>query len=225
MKTKTALLATSALLALSLTVPAQAGNFYVTAMGGVNWQDDNDFRNTTAGGSDTLAISGQGDTGYIIGGAVGMDLHLAMEGLRVELEGALRHNQVDGVYSSFTPTVGGTSGSISYDHRTFSILANAWYDWELGGTTVYAGGGIGWADVEAEGNFGGSPFSVSDSGFAWQLGTGFKFEVSPTVKIGAGYRYFRGPEVTVLAPFAFNAASGELDTETHSVVATVDVRL
>lgn len=227
MKTKLTLLATTAAVALALTAPAQAaGNFYVGVFGGANWVKDHSFSvaTTPTVSADTLTWATDGDTGFIVGGAVGMSLNQLMGGLRAEVEVAYRENQVDGLWTSNTTAPPGTSGTLDIDHSTFSVLANLWYDFDVGGISPYVGGGIGWADTEIEGNYlGGAtgPFSFSDSGFAWQLGAGINFDVSPNIKLGVGYRYFEGPDVTVGSINTLNSATSDVDSENHSALVSL----
>ena len=76
-----------------------------------------------------------------------------MNGLRVEVEVAYRQNQVDGVFTSNTAGTPQT-GVVDYDHTSFSVLANVWYDIPIGsGFTPYIGGGVGWADTNVDGTF------------------------------------------------------------------------
>jgi len=226
MKTKAILLASSAVAALSLAAPAQAaGNWYVSVFGGANWSEDHSFSvaTSTTTSADTLTWSTDSDTGWIVGGAVGLSLAQLAPGLRVELEASYRENSVDGLWASniTTPTVV-SSGALDIDHSTFAVMANAWYDFTIVGVNPYIGGGIGWAETELEGTYLGAfpaavPFSFEDSGFAWQAGAGIKFDISPNMKLGVGYRYFDGPEVTVIAP-GTNTATAEVDNENHTVL-------
>jgi OmpA-OmpF porin, OOP family len=119
-----------------------------------------------------------------------------------------------------------STGTLDFDHQTFSVLANVWYDFALGGVNPYIGGGIGWADTELEGDyFGGvtGPFEFSDDGFAWQLGAGINFDVSPNMKLGVGYRFFQAPEVTVGSLYAPNSATSEIDSENHTVLVNLTI--
>lgn len=226
MRIKTTLLATTAFAALALAVPAHAAGWYVNVTGGGNWLNDNNFTASTPGG-DTLTVNTGSDGGFVVAGAVGFSLGHVTPGLRVEAEVAYRENQVDGFFTA-VPNGGFGTGTLNYDHSALSVLANVWYDFDLGDVSPYIGGGIGWADVEADGNFADAgpavyPFSFSDDGFAWQLGAGINFDISPNMKLGVGYRYFVGPEVSLLAaPLnAANLAAGDLDYDSHSAVATI----
>jgi OmpA-OmpF porin, OOP family len=233
MKTKAALLASSALLALALTAPAQAGNFYVTLLGGVNVLNDEGFAasNSTFTTS-TLVFSPDSNSGFVVGGAVGLDLDQYMNGLRVEVEVAYRHNQVDGAWTSNSGATPGWSGSFDFDHTTFSVLANAWYDFEIGGLMPYFGGGIGWARTNVDGAYlapANVAFDLDDSGFAWQAGAGVRFNIAPKATMGIGYRYLQAREVTILSPSELNAgpntSRGEVGSGNHSVIVDVSYRL
>lgn len=231
MKTKLTLLASSAIVVLSLAAPASAAgnNWYVGVFGGANWVKDHSFSvaTTPTSSADTLTWATDGDTGFIVGGAIGLSLNQYLGGLRAEVEVAYRENQVDGLWQSNTGTpTGVSSGTLDIDHSTFSVMANLWYDFDVGGIAPYVGGGIGWADTEVEGNYLGGvtgPFSFSDSGFAWQLGAGINFDVSPNMKLGVGYRYLEGPDVTVGSIYAPNGATADVDSENHSAIVSLTI--
>jgi outer membrane autotransporter protein len=223
MKTKLTLLASTTLAFLALSAPAQAAGsgWYVNLSGGANWvSDDGFFASTVA--TDTLTFSPDSDAGWMISGAVGLSLNNMVQGLRVEAEVAYRDNQVDGVWSSSAAI--SDSGALDYDHSTLSVMANVWYDFDLGNVRPYVGGGVGWAETELDGTFigGGLPvISHSDNGFAWQLGAGLNFDISPNVQLGLGYRYFEGPEVNIGAPLALNGASGDVESQNHAAVVSL----
>ena len=69
-----------------------------------------------------------------------------------------------------------------YKLRQLSALANAWLDVPTGSAiTPYAGGGLGIAGYEVDGE--------GKARFAWQLGAGVGFDVSPKVTLSADYRH------------------------------------
>jgi outer membrane autotransporter protein len=223
MKTKLTLLASTTLAILALSAPANAaGNgWYVNLSGGANWLSDEGFFASTVA-ADTLTFSPDSDTGWIVSGAVGLSLNNMVQGLRVEAEVAYRQNQVNGVWTS--SAVVQDSGALDYDHTTLSVLANVWYDFDLGNVRPYIGGGVGWAETELDGAFlsGTIPaINHSDDGFAWQLGAGVNFDISPNVQLGLGYRYFEGPDVNIGAPLAINGASGDVQTQNHAAVVSL----
>jgi opacity protein-like surface antigen len=224
MKTKIALLASTAIAACALAAPVQAAGWYVSVLGGGNWNDDHSFfaATDTTISADTLSWSSDNDTGFVVGGAVGMSFSNVASGLRAEVEVAYRQSNADGAWTTFTSIGGVSSGLLDYDFSNFSVLANAWYDFDIGGFKPYIGGGLGWAHAEADGDFTTGipgPFEFEDDGFAWQLGAGINFDISPNVKLGVGYRYFDGPDVAVSGPVSF--ATGDLDNENHSVLVNV----
>lgn len=238
MKTKLALLATTALAALAIATPASAAGWYLNISGGANWLNDSQFANLAADTVndvndefDAFDFNNNPDMGYVISGAVGYSLAGLMPGLRVEAEVGYRQNKVDGLWSTTNDTNGDNAGptadngTLDYDHTTLSVLANVWYDFDLASVKPYIGGGIGWADVEVDGSYIGGTvpaFSYSDSGFAWQIGGGVNFQVAPSIQLGVGYRYMEGPEVTVLPPFnTENIASGVVDSNNHSGVVSL----
>lgn len=233
MKTKLALLATSAIAALAIATPADAAgsSWYLSLSGGGNWINDNDFTTTgVAVGTlqDTFLFNSESETGYVIGGAVGLSLNSVMQGLRVEAEVAYRQNQVDGIWASdtvVTDPTGNDSGVLDFDHSTLAVMANVWYDFDVGGVKPYIGGGIGWAETDVDGTFIGGTvpaFNVGDNGFAWQAGAGVNFQVAPSVQLGVGYRYFAGPETAIGAPDpAANSLTSDLDSDNHSAVVTL----
>ncbi len=226
MTTKLTLLATTAAAALALAAPAEAaGNWYVGVIGGANWVSDHAFSVATAPtvSADSLSWANDAETGFIIGGAVGLHLNQFMDGLRAEVEVAYRQNVVDGVFSSSVGTIPGV-GTLEIDQSSFSVLANLWYDFNLGGVSPYFGGGIGWAESQIDGRsieLTPVPFDFKDNGFAWQLGAGVNFDVSPNVKLGVGYRYFVGPDVTVGSVDPFNSATSDVDNENHSAIVSL----
>ncbi len=238
MRTKLALLATTALAALAIATPANAAGWYLNISGGANWLNDSQFANIAADTVnaaldefDAFDFNNNPEAGYVISGAVGFSLGGMMPGLRVEAEVGYRHNEVDGLWASTNDTSGNNgaptadSGALDYDHTTLSVLANVWYDFDVAGVKPYFGGGVGWADVELDGTYIGGAvpsFTYSDSGFAWQLGGGVNFQVAPNIQLGVGYRYMEGPEITVLPPFlAENIASGVVDSNNHSGVVSL----
>ncbi|MEQ1755411.1 MAG: outer membrane beta-barrel protein [Micropepsaceae bacterium] len=230
MTSKMKLLASAAIAAVSLvSAPvASANNWYVNVSGGANWLGDNSFYKTTSG-STTTTFSFDNDTkvGFILSGAVGMHLDGVLPGLRAEGELAYRENDVGGFWSTCTDETSCASNALDYQHSTFSILANAWYDFQVAGLNPYVGGGLGWADTELDGTFNGksSALSESDSGFAWQLGGGLNFDIQPNMKLGIGYRYFVGPDVSIHAPYSDNPLTGNVDSENQSVTVGLTVGL
>jgi opacity protein-like surface antigen len=171
--------------------PAHAKT-YTSMYGGLNWND--------------VASSPfvDDETGSVVGATLGKTVD-AVPGLRVELDGSYRTNDVN-LFGGF----------ISASHDTTSLMANAVYDFPValvGGGVPYALVGVGVSHTEATfENV--SLLKLENTDLAWQLGTGVNWQVAEGVKAGLGYRYMAGPELEVLG--------AELsDGTNHSAVATV----
>jgi OOP family OmpA-OmpF porin len=233
------LLASVAVAAATLAAApsASAGNWYVNVAGGGNWLGDNSFSDSTNTGDTTFAFENDPRIGFVLSAAVGMHLNNVLQGLRVEGEFGYRENDVDASWDSATPLTSPTTDSVGdlgafngvaqYQHNAFSIMANAWYDFQVAGLSPYVGGGIGWADVEVDGVYQSKSVgaSFSESGFAWQLGGGLHLPIDEKLTLGIGYRYFSAPDITIPAPYSGNPLSGSVDTETHSVTVGLTVGL
>ncbi len=218
MKLKSLLAATTACALIASAPSANAGDLYVSVFGGLNMlADDSGPANSDA----TSAWSSDADTGFVLGGTVGTTLDRWAQGLRVEMEVSYRRNDLGGSYVTDAPVAPNT-GTIDGNMSTFAILANAWYEFDIGSKMrPYVGGGVGWGrmrgDMVAVTSGGtGTTTSTSDrteSGFAWQLGLGGRYEVSPGVDVGIGYRYFRGPDFHDF----WGGDEGALENENHAV--------
>ena len=208
---KKVLLASAAMLVgLAATDTAQAGGVYGTFSGGLNWTDG-----IKATGPSTT-VNTSADTGFVVSVAVGWHLDdIVMKGLRVELEGAYRHNNQPG-----TGVISSTSG-VTQTTSTWSVMGNVWYDFDMGGRLrPYFGGGIGWArDKFIPKPFAGAP-TVENEGFAWQAGAGLNVMLTPDASVGLGYRYMDTDG------YGSTPAGTDLGDATHSsVVFTINYNL
>lgn len=233
MQLKRVLLASSALALLAGATEAQAGNMYISVFGGANWQADSS--GSLVSPTTTESFNVDPDIGFVVGGVVGAKLTNWVEGLRAEIEVSYRRNDLAG---NWTTSTGSTGGLIDGNSSNFAVMANVWYDFDLGWKIKpYIGGGVGWARAKADGAavttftsvtfpttglF--TTFSLSASGFAWQLGLGFNYEAAPGVDVGLGYRYFEGQDFD---PFfsGKSATYGRLENQNHSVAVNLTVEL
>jgi len=212
--------------------------------------------------SESLSLNADG--GFVVGASVGHGFPFANVGqINVEVEGAYRRNKFDvkgaglRTFSFFTRTyfhattilpsltfpVGSTAGAGSTlitpsgDGRisAYSVMANAWYEFETGTAwKPYLGGGAGvaWLDVDGDANLrlmtsGGATSTTSikvsaeESGFAWQLGAGLGYEFAENKQIMLDYRYFRGPELDSLTASVGGAATvvdPDYEYDAHSLM-------
>jgi opacity protein-like surface antigen len=246
MHTKRVLLASSALALLAGATNAQAGELYISVFGGANWVEDSSAAATftSTGATDYTIVESwnlDSDTGFVLGGTVGTHLDKWLKGLRVELEASYRRHDVNGafaatLYSTGTTASLSTTGEfITGNLSTFALLANVWYEHDMGWKVrPYVGGGVGWArtkfDAVADGGEGFlTTVDRSNDGFAWQLGVGFNYEAAPGVDVGLGYRYFQGPDINrtfEFDPFSGKGnpeAFGRLNNDNHSVLVNLNI--
>ena len=234
MKIRHLLLASSAVAALSAVSPAEAGTFYVSVIGGANWARDFSAQVTTCCGSGQM--SAKVDTGFLIGGAIGVHADRWLHGLRAELEASYRRNRIHGDWSTSGIRTS-ENGSFSGHMSTFAIMANLWYDIDMGWKVVpYVGAGAGWGrrvvefaatDVDDLGLENGSASSVhlERTGFVYQLGAGLNYQVMPGVDIGLGYRFLKGPDIKTVLEIDQRDAPVNISGDNHSVLLslTIDV--
>jgi OmpA-OmpF porin, OOP family len=222
MKLRKHLLASSAALAIcAATAQADASPFYISVLGGPNWAEDERIVTTYSTTADFNF-----DTGFVVGGAFGAHLDSWLRGLKVEIEAAYRRNDLDG---HFTTSDGTYTGTINGHISNFSLMANAWYEIDLGSKVrPYIGAGAGWAKSRLDQvwlwSTGASNFSsiVENSGFAYQLGIGLNYEIMRGVDVGIGYRYFNGPNI---AAYSGDYGPDKIDNTNHAVAVnlTIDI--
>lgn len=161
--------------------------FYITGIIGAS------FATLQSGGSNTegnFPNTGRAtDNLLTAGGAIGTAFDRANGLLRLEVEGRGR-DALSGRTNSFEPP----TPTYFYSVRAadgWSVMANAWRDWQLTERLgFYGGGGIG---------AGGYRLTVDDTvvsgyghvgGFAWQAGTGTTYQITNRTTIDLGYRFF-----------------------------------
>lgn len=224
MQNKKLWLATTAIALLGSIPQAQADGLYVSVFGGANFVAEESAAVDVGPGSTTETFSSDPDTGFVIGGVIGTHLDKWAKGLRTEIEVAYRRNDVGGTWFDGDGSSSFEAGFIDANVSTFTIMANAWYDINIGSKVVpYVGGGVGWARSQAKVAFiETTPTSgdfdtdvIENSGFAWQLGLGFNYEVAPDVDVGIGYRYLVTPK---FAEFLLVNTDGDHDNvQNHAV--------
>ena len=248
MRHKTLLLATTAVVLLAGAGQAQAEDLYISVLGGTNWQSDTSGAqtDTTTRLTTITSFSEDADTGFVLGGAIGTHLDKWVQGLRAEMEVAYRRNDHNGAWVNvvFDETdtgidvIEGIAGPLSANASNFSVMANVWYDIEMGWKAKpYLGAGVGWARSRLDGTAasttttncctlldGAVSFRQENSGFAWQLGAGFNYEVSPGVNVGLGYRYFRGPSFDPIF-IGKNFTQVSIENDNQSVTANLSIAI
>jgi opacity protein-like surface antigen len=248
------LMASAAIVSLSAAVSsAEAAQPYASIFGGLsflqgqNMTGKNHTRTTTViTGSSTQSLDTSFKTGFVLGGNAGIEWG---NGLRTELELAYRqhkskkHAHLKTHYQyQFSTTTGegstittrvtsGHSGEVPANlrMRAWSLMANAWYDFDLGlPVTPYVGGGIGLALVKISGQLGhfagdgstvvGTLFEKNDNVFAWQLGAGVSMPITDTVKAFVDYRYFAADDAHLMLEPGYHGGSINADFNSQSVM-------
>ena len=222
MRVKSLLLASTGAIALLCAAPAQAAPFYISVSGGANFSQDEsgDFfigkNNINALALGNAHADFNVDSGFALSGAVGFGLDKWLHGLSLEGEVGYRRNNVGGNWETINNKVlisalANSSGAIDANLSTFSLMANLWYEFDIGMRfKPYVGGGAGWARTKLDGAFEQSfrltqlsaasinpfgGFNIERNGFAYQLGAGITSEIVPGTRLGIGYRYFDGPNI------------------------------
>ncbi len=253
MRFKSLLLGAASIAVIGSASQAQAGPFYVSVFGGVNLLTDKSAATSYTSQTNrrlhttfthTGAISEKSRTGFVLGGAVGLHLDKWVDGLRGELEASYRRNHIRGNWNTHitshirTGGEGSTTdtlsaqGTISGHMSTFAIMANVWYDIDIGSKVKpYVGGGVGWARsrvafvaLTTTFNTSATGFANERNGFAYQLGAGVKYEIMRDTSIGIGYRYFRGPDVNIFFEGKFGTTIPiKFRDENHSVDVSLSI--
>ena len=149
------------------------------------------------------------DPGFSVAGSVGYGFDI---GVRVEAEVNFAKNDLDEI--SVDGTVFGVTvtaaAPMEGDVTTTAFMANAFYDLDTGGPwKPYAGGGIGLAIVSVnDAEILGIPVvDDDDTVFAWQVGGGVGYEITPAWILSLDYRFFATADpdfidLTGLVPFS-----------------------
>ncbi|MBL8702561.1 MAG: OmpA family protein [Alphaproteobacteria bacterium] len=212
MRSRSALLAATLLTAVSGPAFAQGyqhpKGFYVGAALGGNFLTDSDLTNSGS------SINNQAE--YKIGPAGALSLGWAFgNGLRTEIEGAIRHNNVDKVSGT------GASGGDG-DMQAYSLMLNLLYDINTGTPfTPYIGAGIGWAYLNANDIKtlnGTRTVDDSDNRFAYQGMIGVAYSLSPQWKLSLDYRYFATLDPSFDAKNTTNTVKVDSDYNSHAVM-------
>ncbi len=205
------------------TVPGARAQWYASANAGVSILRDYDITDTFAAGNATGEVDS--DNGAVFSAAVGH----AWGGLRVEGEFSYRKNDLDSVRVD-TITVAGVVftalGTFDFegDTTSYGFMANGWYDFDTGSNWVpFVGLGVGVArlnlDIQSVAGVG-VTYDESDTVFAYQVGAGLGYRVTPTMTVTLSYRYFatKDPE--------FDDGVDKIETEyaSHNIMAGLVAR-
>jgi opacity protein-like surface antigen len=213
---------------------AQAGIAEVSETDLVYYEDGGTFGGT--GSTDTVEGTVDLDGSISFGGVIGYDFGIVRTDIEVQYAKndieSLTINSVNGTAVTIdeddaddlcdyleVDSCAVSGNTISYDGgriRQLSAMGNIWVDLPIGGTiTPYAGGGLGVAGFETDGE--------GEAKFAWQLGAGVAINVSPSFALTLDYRHREVSETQI----EYDADSGfEVgDIKTDTILAGLRVTL
>lgn len=202
----------------SSCLAADPPGWYVSGQAGAAWQEDS----STHG---AMNLQSESDPGFALLGAVGRNLG---NGFRVEGEVGYRQIDLDklsitndggaGAAAEVGSLNGVTTSNVLGGNHIVSFMGNGFYDFDLPNTKFkpYVGGGLGFARVEANDWRADNAPLVSDNDvvFAYQLGGGVSYPLSPRTDAFVDYRYFATQDPTFTA---VNGGIAKADVETHDV--------
>ena len=192
------------------------GGFYAALRGGITAPDDTEFAVGALGiDSVTNHYDDLGGFGTVAAG-------FGMGGLRLEAELGYFETGID----THTAVTGGVGTQFDADASfgdlsVVTVMANAYYDIDLGIFAPFVGAGLGIGFVSAD-EFGvdalvgaiddGVALDDDDSGFAYQLTAGLGIAVTEQITAEIGYRY-----QAVMADLeAVTEAESDFDIESHN---------
>lgn len=222
----TAFLLTGAAMIVAAPAHAREGQVYVGVNGGISFDDQVTvfIDNARPDGLLDNAAFADTKTGVDADVVIGYDFGT----FRLEAEGGYKRNGYDGltvINSGILPgdlTVpSGTVVQNDSDLKIWSGMLNGLVEFgKDDGLQIFAGGGVGFANLSLPVKVAGVGTLVDDDGtdFAWQLLAGARFAVSEKIDLGIKYRYF------VADNFSLEAANRRpivADYSAHSVLASL----
>ncbi len=191
-----------------------AADKYVSGAIGISWFNDANFDSIYDYEGEDSESMGFG-SGITLLGAFGCDYG------DFRVEGELGYQQNDA--ETFSEDGGDDSSDIQGDVSVTSLLANGYYDIDLGGVELSLGAGVGVAqvsmdDIADEGEDDGG-FNANETTFAYQLGAGLGIPVADNIMLDARYRYFATTDFTFVGSF------GNTNIESHSALLGLRVGL
>ncbi len=191
---------------------------YFDIRGGASSLSDAD--NSGSGITSDIVIESEFDTGYVLDGAVG---YAHPSGLRGEIALGFRSHDIDtltitndggvGVFLGVGSLNGLSTSDVDGDVRTVSLMANGFYEFDVGSgfkPFVGAGAGAAFLDVEAA-LVGVTIVDDDDTVFAYQGMAGVSYQISPDLSLSLLYNYFATAD-----PSFSDAAGGSFDSEYDS---------
>jgi len=218
------------LIAVMWSATGSGADKYVSGNIGISWFNDSNMDYIySIEGDDISGTYGYG-SGLTLLGAFGCDYGA----LRAEAELGYQTNDIESVALDIDfdgEPDGIVAGS---DATVLSLLANGYYDIDLGGIDLYLTAGVGVAQVSIETGLGeveidgeivdlDADYDASETALAYQLGAGFGIPVSDGIMLDARYRYFATTDFTLSGPIMGGDANTNI--ESHSALIGLRVNL
>jgi outer membrane protein OmpA-like peptidoglycan-associated protein len=209
---------------LAMPVAAQAQpvtGLYVGAGVGANIRQNSDLDLSGPAIGNTQATVEFTDVGLVGLGSIGWGFG---NGLRAEIEGNYRHNDVDNVRAAGIPRTASSSG---YAY-TYGVMVNVLYDFNLGlPVTPYLGAGVGyaWSEFDKVGvRSGGNSVILDDTDgrFAYQGIAGMSLALATGLALTAEYRFLGTLDASLSGTATSGGATSTISADTtnynHSVL-------
>jgi outer membrane immunogenic protein len=183
----------------SCSAAAASDGWYIGGQAGASFLEDAE---NSGSGADITSTT---KDGYSVSGVAGYRFR---NGLRTDAEIGYSRQGFDHLQIRTDGGLGAAFGVGSLNGATVNatghvsalrLLANLWYDFDLGcAIKPYAGGGVGAARISASdvAVSGVTIVNGSDTVFAFQLGAGIGYEVLPAAILSLDYRYFQAVDPT-----------------------------
>ncbi len=149
--------------------PTSSSHFYVGVNGGYTMSSGDIESSDSAGQATKNKFSDSFDNGFYAGGEVG---YVMTGALPVSFE-------VAGNYYSLPKK---KDGAASGDFSAYDVMANVYYDLDMGQFSPYLGVGVGYANFTVKD---GSPESAG--GLAYQGLAGIEYKINDNIDFGLGY--------------------------------------
>ena len=175
------------------TTPQRSTKFYAALRGGFTMPEDAGPDGILGDLDDTSLSDEYEDFGVFASAAAGV----AFSALRLEAEAGYFHANAD-EHSDGAPVLG--LGGLD----VYTVLANAYYDIDLGRIVPFIGAGAGVGFIDSDG-----PIDP-DAAFAYQLTLGLGFDLTDNVATELGYRFQH-----LRTDASLPQGDADLDIETH----------
>lgn len=178
--------------------------YYISGLGAITLHRDTEF-NVVAQPSPHVNVDYK--LGYGVGGAIGT---IMCRNWRLEVEGYFRNNEAKRLIlntndGSLLPPAEGTVYGVHFHERSFSLMANAFYDYcPCECVKLFIGGGVGVAWVQWNLQGGGLPQNPKAHyyRFAFQGITGIAYQLCANLWATADYRLWGRLKKQNMHPFS-----------------------